>query len=220
MTIIAPQRGVRHVSDTCLRTIVAVGDSTTAGTPGFKSPVEAPPEGAGDVESQYAYWLMRAHPGWRVLNHGVNGERSDQIREQFARVVMALAPDLVVGIAGVNDIYQNRPAEAVVRELETIFELAARASPPLPLVAGSILPVNTATADHNRSMSIVNDWIRGFASTDSHETFCETRAAVCAPGEPDRLVSSPDGLHPSPDGYRLVAIALEPVIRRVLERTA
>ena len=41
------------------------GDSTTAGTPAFKSPVEAPPVGAGNVESQYAYWLMQAHPDWQ-----------------------------------------------------------------------------------------------------------------------------------------------------------
>ena len=32
-------------------TIVALGDSTTAGTPGFKSPLEAPPDGAGNVQS-------------------------------------------------------------------------------------------------------------------------------------------------------------------------
>ena len=34
--------------------IVAMGDSTTAGTPGWKSPVEAPPDGRGDETSQYA----------------------------------------------------------------------------------------------------------------------------------------------------------------------
>jgi len=33
-------------------TIVALGDSTTAGTPGFKSPLEAPPAGEGDATSQ------------------------------------------------------------------------------------------------------------------------------------------------------------------------
>ena len=49
-------------------------------TPAFRSPIEAPPDGSGNVESQYAYWLMQAHPDWRVLNRGVNGERSDQIR--------------------------------------------------------------------------------------------------------------------------------------------
>ena len=50
--------------------IVALGDSTTAGTPGFQSPLEAPPNGRGDETSQYAYWLMRAQPGWEVLNRG------------------------------------------------------------------------------------------------------------------------------------------------------
>ena len=36
-------------------TIAAMGDSTTAGTPGWMSPVEAPPSGEGDERSQYAY---------------------------------------------------------------------------------------------------------------------------------------------------------------------
>jgi lysophospholipase L1-like esterase len=35
---------------------------------------------------------------------------------------------------------------------------------------------------------------------------------VAAPHAPDLLVSSPDHLHPSPDGYKLMAAALEPVI--------
>ena len=68
--------------------IVAIGDSTTAGTPGFKSPIEMPPEGQGDATSQFAYWLMQAHPEWTVLNRGVNGERSDQIRARFERDVV------------------------------------------------------------------------------------------------------------------------------------
>src|SRR5688500_10786726 len=70
-------------------TIVALGDSTTAGTPGFLSPVEAAPDGKGDETSQFAYWMMKARPGWRVLNRGVNGERSEQILGRFARDVLA-----------------------------------------------------------------------------------------------------------------------------------
>ena len=48
--------------------------------------------------------------------------------------------------------------------------------------------------------------------------FCDTRAAVAAPGQPDRLLSSPDDLHPSPDGYRLMAAALEPAIKLALTK--
>ena len=198
-------------------TIVALGDSTTAGTPAFKSPIEAPPNGAGNVESQYGYWLMRAHPEWQVLNRGVNGERTDQIRARFARDAVQPKPAAVVVIAGVNDVYQGRSAEAAERELEAIYD-AARAAK-IVVVAGSIMPFNVATADQNARMHAINDWIRSYAA--SHATgvvFCDTRAAVAAPGQPDRLVSSPDDLHPSPDGYKRMAVALDPAIKLALTK--
>ena len=195
-------------------TIVAIGDSTTAGTPGFQSPIEAPPNGSGDLESQYAYWLMKAHPEWRVLNRGVNGERSDQIRARFGRDVRGA--DLVVVIAGVNDIYQGLGGDVVERELEAMFERARAAK--IPVVAGTIIPYNTATADQNARMHSVNSWIREYAARHDDVGFCDTRAAVAAPGSPDRLVSSPDDLHPSPDGYRLMALALEPAIAQAVAR--
>ena len=197
-----------------LWTIVAIGDSTTAGTPGFKSPLEAPPDGAGNVESQYAHWLGVIHGGWRVLNRGINGERSDEIRARFDRDVLQASPDLVVVIAGVNDIYQGRTADAVERELEGIYAAAHAAA--IPVVAGSILPYNTASADENRRMHDLNRWIREYASRHAGVSFCDTRAAVAAPESPDRLGSSPDGLHPSPDGYKRMALALEPVVAAVL----
>jgi acyl-CoA thioesterase I len=198
-------------------TIVALGDSTTAGTPGFQSPVEAPPDGRGDPESQYAHWLMRAHPDWRVLNRGVNGERTDQIRARFSRDVMAVRPDVVVVIAGVNDVYQGRSAAEVERELAAIYEAARAAS--MALVAGSILPYNTATPEQNASMHAVNRWIAEYAATHADSmVFCDTRAAVAAPGATDRLVSSPDDLHPSPEGYRLMAAALDPAIAAALAK--
>jgi lysophospholipase L1-like esterase len=197
-----------------MATITALGDSTTAGTPGFASPIEAPPAGSGNPESQYAYWLMQAHPEWRVLNRGVNGERSDQIRRRFNRDVIEARADLVIIVAGVNDIYQGRTAEAVQRELLTMYTAARDAA--IPAVAGSILPYNTATAGQNAQMHAVNAWIRDAASRLSGVVFCDTRAAVAMPGQPDLLVSSPDDLHPSPAGYRLMAVALEPAIKAAL----
>ena len=164
---------------------------------------------------------MQTHPDWRVLNRGVNGERSDQIRARFARDVVSHAQDrraplVVVIIAGVNDIYGGRTAAAVERELEAMYDAARAAS--IPVVAGTIIPYDTATADANARMRAVNDWIRGYAAQHSDVEVCDTRAAVAAPGAPDQLVSSPDGLHPSADGYRLMALALEPAIKRALAK--
>src|SRR5476651_1970528 len=158
-------------------TIVALGDSTTAGTPAHKSPIEAPPNGSGNVESQYSYWLMQTHRDWQVLNRGVNGERTDQIRARFARDVASAKPSVVVIIGGVNDVYQGRSAESAERELEAMF-IAARAAK-IVVVAGSIIPFNVATADQNARMHAVNDWIRAYAAGHADSmVFCDTRAAV------------------------------------------
>jgi lysophospholipase L1-like esterase len=198
-------------------TIVALGDSSTAGTPAFKSPIVAPPNGSGNAVSQYAHWLMKARPDWQVLNRGVNGERSDQIRARFERDVARARPDVVVIIAGVNDVYQGRESAPVERELEAMYT-AARAAK-IAVVAGSIIPYNTATPEQNECMRAVNGWIREYVGRhDAGMVFCDTRSAVQAPGQPDRLVSSPDDLHPSPEGYKLMAVALEPAIVTALAK--
>lgn len=193
--------------------IVAMGDSTTAGTPGWKSPVEAPPAGAGDETSQYAYWLMRAHPEWEVLNRGVNGERSDQIRGRFDRDVVAAEPDIVILIAGVNDVYQGRPAAHVIEHLRWMYTRAQQAG--IRTVGGTIIPYDTATPEQNTRMREINSWIAGQAAADPGLAFVDTRAAVASPGDPDRLFETPDQLHPSAAGYRRMADAIRTVIERL-----
>jgi lysophospholipase L1-like esterase len=189
--------------------VVALGDSTTAGTPAFQSPVEAPPRGRGDATSQYAYWLMRAHPEWDVLNRGVNGERSDEIRARFDRDVLGAAPRAVVIIAGVNDVYQGLTVEHVIGQLAAMYAAAAGAG--IPVVAGSIIPYNTATPLQNARMHRINDWIRR-----QPVAFVDTRAAVSASNDPDMLFDSADGLHPTAEGYRRMADAIRPVLEKAV----
>jgi lysophospholipase L1-like esterase len=196
--------------------IVAMGDSTTAGTPAFKSPREAPPNGAGDETSQYAYWLMKAHPNWDVINQGINGQRSDQIRARFETDVVSQKPAVVVIIAGVNDVYQGRSVDHVKNGLGAMYERAAETG--IRVVAGSIIPYNTATPEQNARMHEINDWIAAQAQSGDAIRFVDTRAAVAAPGRPDLLVSSPDGLHPDAVGYRKMAEAIAPAIAAVLSR--
>lgn len=195
-------------------TIVALGDSTTAGTPGWRSPIEAAPSGSGDETSQYSYWLMQSHPEWMVLNHGVNGERSDEIRGRFERHVVDQDPRAVVIIAGVNDVYQGREAQHVIEQLAAMYERAKRAG--IGVVAGTIVPYNSATAEQNARMREINTWIRSVAGSAEHIAFADTRAAVAASNDADKLFESPDGLHPSPAGYRRMAEAIEPALRRIL----
>ena len=194
--------------------IVAMGDSTTAGTPAFKSPREAPPAGKGDETSQYAYWLMQAHPEWEIVNQGINAQRSDVIAARFEADVVAQKPVVVVIIAGVNDVYQGRPAQHVKDQLAAMYRRAHDAG--IRVIAGTIVPYNTATADQNARMHDINDWIRAQSRADPGLIYVDTRAAVAAPGDPDKLASSPDGLHPDAAGYRKMADAIAPAITQAL----
>ena len=191
-----------------------MGDSTTAGTPGWKSPLEAPPGGAGDETSQYAFWLTQTHPEWTVLNRGINGQRSDQILARFDRDVIQPGPDAVVIIAGVNDVYQGRDAAQVIARLSEMYERARRAA--IAIVAGTIIPYNTATPDQNARMRAINSWIRVRSETDAALHFVDTRAAVAARESNDLLDDTPDQLHPSAAGYRRMADAIAPVLERAL----
>ena len=194
--------------------IVAFGDSTTAGTPAFKSPIEAPPNGSGDEQSQYAYWLMQQHKDWRVLNRGVNAERTDQLAVRFDRDVLAEHPRAVVILAGVNDVYQGRPVELVKTQLRAMYDRAKRAG--IQVVAGSIIPYNTATPEQNARMREINAWIADQAARDTGIKFVDTRKAAASAQDLDRLSGSPDGLHPDVSGYRRMAEAIETVLLTAL----
>jgi RNA polymerase sigma factor (sigma-70 family) len=53
-------------------------------------------------------------------------------------------------IAGVNDVYQGRSADSVTAQLRAMYDRAKAAH--IPVIAGSIVPYNTATPEQNARM--------------------------------------------------------------------
>ena len=190
--------------------VVALGDSTTAGTPAFFSPLEAPPDGRGDPKSQYVYWLMKARPEWTALNRGVNGERADQIRARFARDVEAVHPRVVIVLAGVNDVYQGRSLEDAEKDLLWMYRRAKELA--IVPVAASVLPFDRATEEQDRRLAALNSWIKKAAQGEKIP-FCDAALAVADPKNPLRLKDSPDGLHPGVAGYRALGEALAKALK-------
>jgi acyl-CoA thioesterase-1 len=197
--------------------VVGLGDSTTAGTPAFLSPVEAPPNGAGNEKSQYAYWVRKDHPEWEVLNKGVNGERSDEVLRRFERDVARESPDVVVLLAGVNDIYQGLPAEFAEGNLSRMYDktIELGATP----VACTVLAYNSISGRKAKVRVELNAWVKTESARRSIQ-FCDTAKAVADPTNPDRLEGSPDGLHPDVEGYKKMAGAVAAAIEELLQRWA
>jgi lysophospholipase L1-like esterase len=98
----------------------------------------------------------------------------------------------------------------VTAQLALMYARAAEAG--IAVVAGSIIPYDTATPEQNARMHEINDWIRRQRGV----TFVDTRAAAAAVDNPDRLFETPDGLHPSPAGYRRMAEAIRPWLERLV----
>src|SRR5271157_267650 len=195
--------------------IVGLGDSTTAGTPGFLSPLEAPPKGRGNPESQYAYWMMKNHPEWTVLNRGIDGQRSDEILARFDRDALEAKPNYVIILAGVNDIYQGAPIESTKNNLLLIYQNSISAG--IRPVSASVLPYNTASRSEATVIRDLNSWIE-YTANRLEILFCDTNLAVADPENRDRLRGSPDGYHPDVSGYRNMGESLAQTIQADTDR--
>jgi lysophospholipase L1-like esterase len=193
-------------------TIVALGDSTTAGTPHFRSPVEVPPDGEGDEEGQYAYWMMRKKPEWKVHNCGVAGERTEQIRARLEETVNRYRPRYVIILGGVNDIAHGYPLEAIGRNLEYMYE-QCKLRGTIP-IASTILPWDDATPQQAQAIGVLNRWIEKTADR-LRIPFVDLNEVARDANDPKRLSGTPDGIHPDVGGHRAMGHRLVTAIEKL-----
>lgn len=189
--------------------IVCLGDSTTAGTPGFFSPRERPPEGMGNPESQYAYWLLQRHPDWKVYNRGVRGQRTDQMLRRFNWDVPPHQPDVVVILGGVNDINQGKDLTLIQENLTKLYDLSLEQN--ALVLTCSILPLNMFETDQKAKILLMNQWIKETAAKRKFG-FCDTYRTLENPMRAGFLVNSPDEIHPDVEGYKKMGFTVAEAI--------
>jgi lysophospholipase L1-like esterase len=189
-------------------TVVAIGDSTTAGTPFFASPLESPPEGTGDPEGQYIHWMQKKQPDWHLVNLGYRGQRSGEIRGRFD-AALEFRPRYIIILAGVNDVFQNYPLKQTGENLFAMYQ-KAKSEAVIP-IAATLPPFDRATPEQAKELHLLNDWIRRTADK-LLIPIVDFNAILKDPANPDRLNGSPDGLHPDIGGYRQMGIAAARVI--------
>lgn len=181
------------------RVIVAFGDSLTAGL------------GVAREESYPALIEARlraeGYP-YRVVNAGVSG---DTTAGGLRRVdwALRLEPDVVIVALGANDALRGQDLGAVRANLERIVERFQSAGAKV-LLAGMRLPPNYGAPYGEQFRRI-------------YETVARQRRAAVMPfllegvGGVPRL-NQLDGIHPTAEGYRIVAERLWPHLRPLLAR--
>lgn len=181
--------------------VTAVGDSITAGNPGWDpDPARRLLEDPGDDEtSQYLYWASRANPGMRFRNHGVGGERTDEIRSRLEQAVEDA--DVIVVQGGINDVVQNRSIELAAEDLRAMVRRATQVAPVVLLA--DVLPWNNGWPDAEPKIRGLNALIAEIGGSAGVPVlpFHETLEDPAAPGRM-KAEWTPDGNHPSVEGHR------------------
>ena len=181
--------------------VVGLGDSITAGNPGWDpDPGRRELEDPGDDEtSQYLYWAARANPGMRFRNHGVGGERTDEIRARLEDAVAGA--DVIVVQGGINDVVQGRSIDLAAGDLRAMVRRSKELAPVVLLA--DVLPWNNGWPDADPVIRSLNELIAGIGLTEGvpvlpfHHTLDD-------PQRPGRMKPewTPDGNHPSVEGHR------------------
>lgn len=182
--------------------IATLGDSITAGTPGWdpNPGVRAVQDGTGATRrSQWQYWAERRHPKLRFRNCGVNRERTDQIALRFDRCVAGAGAVVIQG--GINDIAQGYRPEVPARNLEAMVVKARGQG--LRVAIAELLPWNNGYPDADPYIQQLNSRIREIARRRGAAVlpFYKTLEDPNAPGRM-RAAWTEEGDHPSIVGYR------------------
>jgi acyl-CoA thioesterase I len=189
--------------------IVCFGDSLTAG---FQTPTADNPQG---VLTPYGTFLQElTGPAVRVSVSGICGELTGEMAMRFRSAVLAPQPTHVVILGGTNDLGWNAAPADIMRNLLTMYELAAAAGiKPVPVTVPSIRVGDDLRSEEGRRWFAehldrrrqLNGLIARYADSQRLALF-DLFAATVDP-ESQQLAGgySNDGLHLTTSGYRLFA---------------
>ena len=173
-------------------TVVAcLGDSITEGSPHWDSRRRT-----GNPEGQWEHWAKLEYPELTFANHGIYGQRTDEIALRFDEAVKGADALIVQG--GINDIAQGRPVDAAAANLRAMVERGLARG--LRVAVCDVLPWNNGGRSKARAIRQLNELIHALPvpRLPFHDTLLD-------PEHPGRMKpewSDPDGDHPSVAGYR------------------
>jgi lysophospholipase L1-like esterase len=185
-------------------TVVAcLGDSITAGSPLWDPDpgVQARIGNALDERSQWQWWAARRDPSLELCNHGVYGQRTDEIAARLDGA--AGGADVLVVQGGINDVVQERPVEQAAANLAGMVAHGRRLG--LRVALADVLPWNNGDRRAADDIARLNTLIAAIASglgvplLPFHDTLAD-------PELPHRMRDewTDDGDHPSIEGHRLL----------------
>lgn len=191
-------------------TLVALGDSLTAGY-GLEDPAEG-------LVPQLEGWLKAKGHEVVIQNAGVSG---DTTAGGLARIDWALGPEAqgVIVILGGNDMLRGLDPAGARANLDAILTKAEGRKLPVLLVAMKA-PGNYGPEYKTAFDAMYGDLVAAHGAVLAEDFFQGLRAAGVDPADPATMAAfmQADGIHPNPDGVKLIVEGLGPKVEELLAR--
>ena len=170
------------------------------------------------------FWLT-IHPeffaGKSYIDRGISGQTTPQMLIRFRPDVINLQPDVVVILAGVNDIAGNTgptTPEKIFGNITSMVELAKANA--IKVILCSILPANDFYWRPNDKAAAtiiqLNQLIKSYADKH-HIPYIDYHAVMADASNGLPKEFSNDGVHPNLKGYQTMEPLLEKAIRQILK---
>ncbi|HZR83436.1 MAG TPA: SGNH/GDSL hydrolase family protein [Candidatus Binatia bacterium] len=169
-------------------------------------------------------------PGKPFVNRGIGGQTSAQMLLRFRQDVVALRPEVVVILAGTNDIAGNggrTTLDAIESNLRSMAELAHANG--IAVVLGTVLPVcdcakssdgTTIVQTAERPLRQIDELNQRIARVARERGYVllDYNAAMRDDAGQLRKALTNDGLHPNAAGYAVMGPPTERAVAAALEK--
>ena len=174
------------------------------------------------ITQGWAQYMPEMFDNQTYINRGIGGQTAPQMLLRFRQDVIDLQPELVVILAGTNDIAGNTP----LKDLETVaghlFSMAelARAHD-IKVILCSVVPAAEYPWRKGKSPDTkipqLNKMIQDYCD-ENHSHYLDYFSAM-TDGKNGLIESyGYDGVHPDEDGYKVMAELVENAIDQLLDR--
>ncbi len=171
--------------------IVALGDSITQGFP------------YGENNS-WVYIISKKY-GVPIINRGMCGDFTSGMLSRFHRDVILDKPDAVILLGAYNDAFSNIPLETVSSNFKQMCSLALKHN--IKPVLGLPTPVDIPHVE--AMLTSYRNWIIDYTTKENIKSV-NFYKMFFNPATGDSLAgTTTDGAHPSIEGYKIMAKAVE-----------
>jgi lysophospholipase L1-like esterase len=179
--------------------VAVVGDSISAGNPGWDPNPELREREGDNPESQFQYWASLRDPRLELRNFGVGGELTSEIAARLEDSVDGA--DVLVVQGGINNVVHEHPLPAAADDLRRMVARGQELG--LGVVIVDVLPWNRGWPDAEPKIRRLNELIVSLAA-DAGIRVLPFHDTLEDPDRPGRMKEewTADGNHPSVAGHR------------------